>query len=76
VPLLPEEDKKVLVKPLCVAAVKVCFVLHSIQRYRCENSKGNFITAVSLQLALQLGEPKCSSNVELSVRSFMTSFVI
>lgn len=77
VSILPKEEVKVLTKQLCEGAVKVCMVMGThTQGYCCENSRGTFITAVSLQLALQPRKTKCSSNIGLLVWCFMTSFVI
>lgn len=82
VSILPKEEVKLLTKQLCAGEVKiyVCIgYMHTYthaQGYWCKNSKGNFITVISLQLALQSWKPKCSSSNGLLVWCFMTSFVI
>lgn len=82
VSILPKEEVKLLTKQLCAGEVKIYVCIgymhtytHS-QGYWCKNSKGNFITVISLQLALQSWKPKCSSSNGLLVWCFMTSFVI
>lgn len=82
VSILPKEEVKVLTKQLCEGEVKICVCIGYIhmhthaRHYWCKNSKGNPVTVISLQLALQPWKLKCSSNIGLLVRFFMTSFVI
>lgn len=82
VSVLPKEEVKVLAKQLCGGEVKICvgiWFMHTYTHargYWCKNSKCSFVTVISLQLALQPWKPKCSSNIGLLIRCFMTSFVI